>query len=638
MNEILQRIYSPGLILGGQRLHIIRQYTVHPIFSSNIRRGLQSLTWSPTIALSWLWGLGFFYSFHVTIEEGWIGFLCFALPNAVGLFVFGFVLGSERLDPAKMLSMVQVKYCSLFLLTQVLAVSITIFGFVVYLWQPLFLSSALAPIGVIILVGCAMGHLSSASTLKRLHVLYLCIGVSAALFALAALRTSPVQPSLGSLSSRFSGLLLPIVIGLLLGPWMDLQQWQRAVEIRRHGGSIRAAYGVAAVLFFAMLTLNALLAAGSGPAGQIFSADGIANKAPAVALTIARAGLGATAAYAVWAAIVVISTIDSSYVATKWMMKAITSNSNSPLFAFISPRLVSSPIWVVIAAILVASGALLQNLSMMYLMAPFGTLMIGAAVSLVADSLSAPGRADLTFAYLMGLVGALVLLEGYVHNLPSLEATAPLIALIGAAPGLAGVLNGSRKSASTEKQNVSPATNRSSDAQYLNLRIEAQSPRSNFDGQWFQMRLTPTYDDTNAVGNIYFANYIRWVGKARELFFNECMPDFDLSTTTYYVLTRSFRHEFRREAKEFEEVLVRLRIAGHNRKFVTLQHEIISLNRGVLGRGEQSLMFVDVKSFQPLDLPRPIIEGFLPYWPKSPLPTVDREVEVIGDAGPEGGQ
>ena len=238
MNEILQRIYSPGLILGGQRLHIIRQYTVHPIFLSNIRRGLQSLTWSPTIALSWLWGLGFFYSFHVTIEEGWIGFLCFALPNAVGLFVFGFVLGSERLDPAKMLSMVQVKYCSLFLLTQVLAVSITIFGFVVYLWQPLFLSSALAPIGVIILVGCAMGHLSSASTLKRLHVLYLCIGVSAALFALAALHTSPVQPSLGSLSSRFSGLLLPIVIGLLLGPWMDVQQWQRAVEIRRHGGSI----------------------------------------------------------------------------------------------------------------------------------------------------------------------------------------------------------------------------------------------------------------------------------------------------------------------------------------------------------------------------------------------------------------
>jgi YbgC/YbaW family acyl-CoA thioester hydrolase len=131
------------------------------------------------------------------------------------------------------------------------------------------------------------------------------------------------------------------------------------------------------------------------------------------------------------------------------------------------------------------------------------------------------------------------------------------------------------------------------------------------------MEFIPTYDDTNAVGNVYFANYMRWVGKARELFFNECMPDFDLSTTSYYVVTKSFYHEFRREAKEFEEVLVRIRIAGNNRKFVTLRHEIVSAGRGILGRGEQSIMFVDTQSFQPLDVPRAIVEGFLPYWPKN---------------------
>ncbi|WP_204349280.1 hypothetical protein, partial [Klebsiella pneumoniae] len=45
-----------------------------------------------------------------------------------------------------------------------------------------------------------------------------------------------------------------------------------------------------------------------------------------------------------------------------------------------------------------------------------------------------------------------------------------------------------------------------------------------FDGQWFVLRMIPTYDDTNSVGNVYFANYVRWVGKAREMFFNICMP------------------------------------------------------------------------------------------------------------------
>mgnify|MGYP007078068774 CR=1 FL=1 len=57
----------------------------------------QSLAWSPTIALSWLWGLGFFYSMHVTYLYGWPGFLAFAVPNACGLALFGGAL--ERFGP-----------------------------------------------------------------------------------------------------------------------------------------------------------------------------------------------------------------------------------------------------------------------------------------------------------------------------------------------------------------------------------------------------------------------------------------------------------------------------------------------------------------------------------------------------------
>jgi hypothetical protein len=35
-------------------------------------------------------------------------------------------------------------------------------------------------------------------------------------------------------------------------------------------------------------------------------------------------------------------------------------------------------------------------------------------------------------------------------------------------------------------------------------------------------------------------------------------------------------------------------------------------------------MFVDTVSFHPLDIPRSIVEGFLPYWPKgSPLAGAD---------------
>src|SRR5262249_13516548 len=138
------------------------------------------------------------------------------------------------------------------------------------------------------------------------------------------------------------------------------------------------------------------------------------------------------------------------------------------------------------------------------------------------------------------------------------------------------------------------------------------------------LHMIPTYDDTNSVGNVYFANYLQWVGKARELFFNACMPNFDLKNTDFHVLTRSINHDFRRETREFDPVTVRVKIASHNRKFVTLAHEIHSEAHGLLGHGEQSLMFVDTVNFHPLDIPRSIVEGFLPYWPKgSPLAIVD---------------
>jgi acyl-CoA thioesterase FadM len=306
----------------------------------------------------------------------------------------------------------------------------------------------------------------------------------------------------------------------------------------------------------------------------------------------------------------------------------MTSKSNSPLLAFISPKLVSSPVWVILAALLVAKVSLDNNIPMLYLMAPFATILAGGAALLVADTLGVNRSSDLTLAYLTGSIGAFVMLLGYLNKESILESLGPIIAIMGAAPVLGGRLIRPGKVPEEVRQNEGRAK-AIGDSERESLATRSLPAAAKFDGYWFQVQLIPTYDDTNAVGNVYFANYVRWVGKARELFFNECMPGFDLSTTAYYVLTRSFHHEFRREAKEFEDVLVRIKIAGNNRKFVTLRHEIVSPLHGILGRGEQSIMFLDAKSLQPLDIPRAIVEGFLPYWPKNSSFAVSQEVDSV---------
>ena len=86
----------------------------------------RSLVWAPTISLSWLWGLGFFYSIHVTLTYGWLGFLGFALPNALGLALFGWIVGRAKSPPDMIVKSFEDAYGGAILLFQFAAVAITI--------------------------------------------------------------------------------------------------------------------------------------------------------------------------------------------------------------------------------------------------------------------------------------------------------------------------------------------------------------------------------------------------------------------------------------------------------------------------------------------------------------------------------
>ena len=579
-----------------------------------------SLLWAPTVALSWLWGLGFFYSIHVTLTYGWLGFLAFATANAGGLFLFGWFLGSPKRDAPAILKKAESAYFGLFLLAQLCAIAITIFGFIAYLWAPMIGANAAIGVGLLVLVGCSTAHAANLNVLKYLHAIYLAAGVTAALIALGALHaTTPAAAvPLATFDARFYGLLTPTLVGFLLGPWTDFQQWRRVAEIRREGGSAQLAYGAGAILFFVLLSVNAFLAAAVAPGVAVISADGLPGAEASVAIAIARNGSSiAAVAFFVWAISSAISTIDSSYEAVRELTTSVTARSASPLLAFVPASVVSSPLWIMAAAVIVAATAAVANLSLMYLMAPFATLFVGATACLACEALGGERLYDPTLNYLLGLTALLLFQAGYTPPIPGLLMLAPLVGLLGAGPS-AAALFGWR--ASPKEVARRPMPEQPEPAPRITVANTDASASFGFDGQWFVLNMIPTYDDTNSVGNVYFSNYLRWVGKARELFFNACMPNFDLNNTDFYVLTRSIHHDFRREAREFDPVTIRIRIDSHNRKFVTLVHEIYSEAHGLLGRGEQSLMFVDIVNFHPLDIPRSIVEGFLPHWPKgSPL-------------------
>jgi enediyne biosynthesis thioesterase len=45
------------------------------------------------------------------------------------------------------------------------------------------------------------------------------------------------------------------------------------------------------------------------------------------------------------------------------------------------------------------------------------------------------------------------------------------------------------------------------------------------EGAYYEYRFVTSFEETNVVGNIYFANYAVWQGKCREMFLYEYCPD-----------------------------------------------------------------------------------------------------------------
>jgi acyl-CoA thioesterase FadM len=600
----------------------------------------QSLAWSPTIALSWLWGLGFFYAIHVTFLYGWPGFVAFAVPNALGLVLFGCAV--EWFGPRGPLDdsfgRLAARYGGILFAYQVAAVGVTLFAFAADYLRPLVGGLAI-PLAVLLAVAAStVGHVARVQDFRALHAAMLVAGVACALAALLLMPVAgPVHVAAGP-DGRFYGLVVPSLVGFLLGPWLDLQHWQRVLRIRHEGASAARAYAAAGLLFLALLTLNALFAAAlpQGTAAALHRGfDGVAEAPAALATALAAMGPAASATawlFGVWAAIAVASTLDSAYAATRWFLVAATTRSTSPVFALLPAALVQTPLWMLLAALGLSGAAYAANAPLLLLMAPFATLFVGYSACLVLQVTRRAGPHDSMLCFLLGIAASACFAVGYYAQLVPVMAVSPLLPLLAAAPLLTGPPSAATAAASRDateqadpQTRAPPGPARPAGAHGFaaapgqtaaaegGVAVGAAPLMGRFDGAWFQYDVIPTYDDTNSVGNVYFANYVRWVGKTRELFFARCVPNFDLKTTGFFILTRDFYHKFVRETREFEAILVRIRVGKNNRKFVTLEHEIRSADGGLLGKGSQQLMFVDSASYQLIDVPVDMLRGFLPY-------------------------
>ncbi len=662
-------------------------------------QALKTFLWGNSVALAWTWGLGTFLSVQIAVQYGFDKLVKFAIIDAFGLGLFGFLVALVAknfnqagkfenfvLDKSKNFSLA-------IYLFQFLAVTLTLHAVLKYIALPLGVLSILV---AAVLIGATifLGEEFSIKKIKYSHAVYglvvlLCIVslVNSTLFSSAAPfsaslvtdtdvvkaqleintgifaflnQVNLIQP-LYKFQNSFSELsfYIYLLVGFLCGPWLDIQHWQRTVQIKKEGLSISAAYAIGAVIFCLILLVQGTVAlacykhvlefkpellqslSNLDPASLLFSAKAIITTVFSQASQY-QALLGV---YLVMVACFALSTFDSAYVAYRWYSEAQLQNSKNIIFSFIPIKLVSSPIPWLFASMSVSLLTLhfaelgkfiaifdpriidFFRFELEYYTAFYGSFFVVYAVTLYRNFNDLEHTKSFSGLKLFStaLTSIAIFGIGYFSESQSVMAIGSVLPFVYAwftvtkesdykpeatKPETPLVSSGSVVEIAQFKSQVGDAV------EIANLPAGAKQVGIKgcyYNAPWFVHQFIPTYQDTNSVGNVYFAMYALWVGKVRELFFMLTMPDFDPKTSEFLILTRSFEHKFLKEINEFTEVTVQIRIADFNRKFVTLEHRIMDMQEDVVGKGEQQLMFVDSKSYSLIDLPLPVQLAFKDY-------------------------
>ena len=100
-----------------------------------------------------------------------------------------------------------------------------------------------------------------------------------------------------------------------------------------------------------------------------------------------------------------------------------------------------------------------------------------------------------------------------------------------------------------------------------------------------------SFEETNLVGNVYYANHVRWQGRCREMFLKDHAPEVlnELSQGLALATVR-VSCEYYSELYAFDKVAIRMRLGALTQNRITMLFEywrISDLGEELIAKGEQ---------------------------------------------------
>ncbi|HAG83359.1 MAG TPA: 4-hydroxybenzoyl-CoA thioesterase [Cyanobacteria bacterium UBA12227] len=128
-----------------------------------------------------------------------------------------------------------------------------------------------------------------------------------------------------------------------------------------------------------------------------------------------------------------------------------------------------------------------------------------------------------------------------------------------------------------------------------------------------------SFEETNLVGNVYYANYVLWQGRCREMFLRDRAPSIikDLSQGLALVTVR-VSCEYFSELYAFDQVTIRMRLSSFTQNRITMLFEywrITDDGEELIAKGEQqaACMRRDGEKMMPTPIPVALQEALKLY-------------------------
>ncbi|MFE2754621.1 acyl-CoA thioesterase [Actinosynnema sp. NPDC059335] len=132
----------------------------------------------------------------------------------------------------------------------------------------------------------------------------------------------------------------------------------------------------------------------------------------------------------------------------------------------------------------------------------------------------------------------------------------------------------------------------------------------------FHWRHVVTFDETNLVGNVYFAQFLHWQGHCREMFLARHAPGVlkELSSGGLVLATRSCSMEFFGECFAFDEIVIAMTLRERWDSALRMGFDFRRDDR-LVARGEQTVAALRRvgSGVEPVAVPEELVAALAPY-------------------------